>query len=274
MAEAIRLAPTTAMTPGAPAAEAIRGYKHLILAPHRNLHRLPFAALHDGTAALIDRFGLSTTPSASVFARCRRRLRTTGGAAVVMAALDERAPQIATEAREVTRLLPGAKVFIGDEATLGVLRRYGSGVPILHMAAHGVFRRDNPMFSSIQLADGRVSLIDLHEIDLEVELLTLSACNTGSSVPVGGDELVGLIRGCLAAGARSLLVTLWEIDDESAMVFMRHFYERVVAGDGLAVAAGAAMRAVRSRYPHPYYWAAFSLVGDPAPVKMDNGLKR
>lgn len=250
-----------------PAEEFLLPFRHLIIAPHKNLHGLPFAAFNEGDGPLMDRFHLSFIPSASVFARCRRRRPGAAGDPVVIAVPDERAPRIAEEAREVTRLLAGAQLFLGADASLEALRRHGSGVRILHLAAHGVFRRDNPLFSSIQLADGRLSLIDLNAIDLDVDLLTLSACNTGSSVPVGGDELLGLIRGCLAAGTRSLLVTLWEIDDESAMEFMRSFYRQVVAGQSLSAAVGEAMREVRRRFRHPYYWAPYMLVGDPAPVR-------
>jgi CHAT domain-containing protein len=134
------------------------------------------------------------------------------------------------------------------------------------LAAHGIFRRDNPMFSALQLADGRINLLDLSKIRLDADLLTLSACNTGSSVAIGGDELVGLMRGFLQAGARSLLVTLWEIDDSSTHEFMRAFYGFLAVGEPLARAVQKAMLAVRERFPHPYFWAPFLLVGDPDTV--------
>lgn len=251
-----------------PAEECLAGLTHLIVAPYKNLHRVPFAALHDGVAALVDRFRMSGAPSASVFARCRQGRAAKAGRPVVIAVADERAPHIAEEGAEVAGLLGGARLIAGAEATLAALRDHGTGVPILHMAAHGVFRRDNPLFSSIQLADGGLHLMDLNRMHLDVDLLTLSACNTGSSVPVGGDELQGLIRGCLAAGARSVLVTLWELDDRCAREFMRGFYRRVMEGEDLAGAAGAAMRELRSRYPHPYYWAPFQVVGDSAAVRI------
>lgn len=101
-----------------------------------------------------------------------------------------------------------------------------------------------------------------------MELLTLSACNTGSAVAVGGDELLGLVRGFLLAGARSLLVTLWEIDDTSTLDFMSRFYREVSIGLGLADAARQAMLEIRKRYPHPYYWAPFLLIGDPDAVSL------
>ncbi len=251
----------------APALPSLQDVRHLVIAPYKNLHSLPFAALDDGERSLIDRFELSFSPSASVFARCRRRPAHSTGPSTVIAVPDDRAPRIAEEARQVAAILKTSNLFVGPDATLDALRRHGSGSRVLHMAAHGVFRRDNPLFSSIELADGRLNLIDLNAIDLNVDLLTLSACNTGSSVSIGGDELLGLIRGCLAAGARSLVVTLWEIDDHTATDFMRAFYTGVVGGLTLSAALAAAMRDLRASCPHPYFWAPYVLIGDPAPIQ-------
>ena len=91
----------------------------------------------------------------------------------------------------------------------------------------------------------------------------MSACSSGQSVAVGGDELLGLMRGFLQAGARSVLVALWDIDDNSTNDFMRAFYREVVAGTTLAGAVQKAMLEIRNRYPHPYFWAPFLLVGEP-----------
>jgi tetratricopeptide (TPR) repeat protein len=247
----------------APMADRLSGYRHLIVAPHRDLHALPFAALHDGSCVLVDRFTLSVIPSADVLARCRqRRVRPTRGS-LVMAAPDPRAPGIQEEACLTARTLPDARLLLGEAASLEAFRRYAPESRIVHLAAHGVFRRDNPMFSALQLADSRLSMLELNRLRLNVELLTLSACSTGLTVAVGGDELLGLIRGFLQAGARSLLVTLWEIDDACTNEFMRGFYREVGKESSLAAAVQGAIREIRERYPHPYFWAPFLLIGEP-----------
>lgn len=246
----------------APVAERLSGYRHLIIAPHRDLHGLPFAALHDGETALVDRFTLSVTPSAGVLARCRERSGRPTQGSVVMAVPDPRAPRIQEEAWLAAHTLPDSTLLLGDAASLSAFRRYAPGCRILHLAAHGIFSRNNPLFSSLQLSDARLSMLELNRMHLDVELVTLSACSTGLTVAVGGDELLGLMRGFLQAGAHSLLVTLWEIDDTSTNEFMRSFYREVGRETSLAVAVQTAMREIRERYPHPYFWAPFLLVGE------------
>ncbi len=250
----------------APLEDRLTRYRHLIVAPHRTLHALPFAALHNGKQVLVERFTLSVAPSAQVLTRCRNRKRKPGEGAVIMAVPDPLAPRIEEEARAVAEALPGSTLLLGAEASYEAFRRLAPQTRILHLATHGIFRKDNPMFSALQLADSRLSRLDLNQMELSMDLLTLSACNTGSAVAVGGDELLGLVRGFLLAGVRSLLVTLWEIDDTSTREFMRSFYREVTGGAALADAVRQAMLEIRERYPHPYYWAPFLLVGDPDAV--------
>lgn len=171
-------------------------------------------------------------------------------------------PHIERETRAVADLLPGARLYLAGAATREAFYGEAANAGILHLATHGFFRRDNPMFSSIQLADGRLTLIDLASARLNVGLLTLSACSSGVSVPVGGDELMGLMRGFLAAGARRMVVSLWEVDDAATSEFMRAFYGGIGKGMPLEEAMRSAMGQLRSRYPHPYHWAPFVLVGD------------
>ncbi len=247
----------------APIQRHLQGFEHLILAPHRYLHGLPFAALNDGQSALIDRFTLSTIPSSQVFLHCRKRNGGASGHPVVMAVADAKAPAIGEEAAEVASILRGTKLISGGDATVEAFRVQAPTARILHLATHGYFRRDNPMYSSIQLADERLSIADIQHMAIESRLLTLSACNTGSNAAVGADELLGLMRGFLTAGARSLLLALWEIDDRSTSEFMREFYSGLERGERLPAAFAQAMRALRIKYPHPYYWAPFLLVGDP-----------
>src|SRR5271170_6688585 len=90
----------------------------------------------------------------------------------------------------------------------------------IHIATHGKLRQDNPMFSGIRLGDAYLNLYDLYQFKLNAELVTLSGCATGMNVVTPGDELLGLIRGLLYAGAHSLLLTLWDVHDQSTADFM------------------------------------------------------
>ncbi len=135
------------------------------------------------------------------------------------------------------------------------------------MATHGRFRQDNPLFSSIRLADGDLRVLDLAALPLSADLVSLSGCGTGLSVAVGGDELLGLTRALLSAGARAVLVSLWDVHDETAAAMMVDVFRRMMAGQGAAEALRAAMLATRDRLPHPFYWAPFVLLGHPVPAE-------
>ena len=136
-------------------------------------------------------------------------------------------------------------MFLGDSATSDQLQRHGARSRFVHIATHGLFRKDNPMFSSIRLGDGPLSVYDLYQLQLSAELVTLSGCGTGLSVIVGGDEQLGLVRGLLYAGAAAVLLTLWDAHDRSTADFMQVFYARVKQGWSKARAAQAGMWALR-----------------------------
>ena len=245
----------------APVRERLRG-THLIVVPHDVLHSVPFHALYDGRRFMIDDFTVSQAPSASVYRLCRTKATTEAAGALIMGVPDALAPFISDEVDAIARLLPGPRVFLGTEATVDRLREHSADSRFIHIATHGLFRRDNPMFSSIQLGDGPLGVYDLYQLHLSAELVTLSGCSTGRSAVVGGDELIGLVRGLMYAGARAVLLTLWDADDRSSAEFMTAFYGHLQAGVSKGRALQLAMVELRARYPHPFYWAPFTLIGD------------
>jgi CHAT domain-containing protein len=245
----------------APIERHIKEAAHLIIAPHGFLHYLPFHALFDGERYLGDRFSISYTPSASVYYLCSTKNAPAAEGALVLGVPDASAPYILDEVQAVSSVLPNAEVFTGAEATLEVLREKGAHCRLVHIATHGWFRRDNPMFSSISLGDSQLSLFDLYQLDLPAELVTLSGCGTGLNVVVGGDELLGLVRGLLYAGAQGVLVTLWDVNDQSTAEFMKLFYEYLKTNPNKAQAVQYATGEIRKKYAHPFYWAPFVLVG-------------
>lgn len=233
----------------------------VIIAPHEFLHYLPFHALNDGQGFFGDRFSVSYVPSASVYYACTTRATADSQGALVMGVPDAITPQIERETRVVASVLPDAEVYLGCAATYEVLREKGAHSKFIHIATHGCFRQDNPMFSSITLGNGELSLFDLYQMSLPAELVTLSGCGTGLNVVVGGDELLGLKRGLLYAGAQSILLTLWDVNDQSTADFMKLFYESLRDQGNKAKAAQSAMAEIRKVYKHPFYWAPFVIVG-------------
>lgn len=244
------------------------GGRRLVIAPHGVLHYLPFHALLDGDKYLIDNFTISYAPSASMYAICAgvgRQSRSSGaGSSLLLGMPDERAPWIRQEIRAVAEILPGSTVRIGRHAGIDVLRAAGASSRIIHIATHGIFRGDNPMFSNVRLGDSYLNIYDLYGLRLPVELLTLSGCSTGLSVVAGGDELLGLIRGLLSTGAEALLLSLWDVHDRTTAQLMVSFYSEIRNQRDKGEALREAMLELRKTYPHPYYWAPFVLVGKSA----------
>jgi CHAT domain-containing protein len=242
--------------------------RHLIVVPHDFLHCLPFHALFDGERFLIDDFTVSYAPSASVYRLCSIKPAHAHESSLLMGVPDASTPYISDEIQAVAAAVPGSRVFLGADATLERLRTLGPTSRFIHIATHGIFRRDNPMFSSINLGNGPLSLFDLYDLDLSAELVTLSGCSTGVNAVIGGDEVVGLVRGLLYSGARSVLLTLWDAYDRSTATFMRTFYTALHASGSKRTAFQQAMRELRDEYPHPFYWAPFVLVGRDGPLHI------
>jgi len=235
--------------------------RHLIFVPHGALHFLPFHALRDGDQYLCDTYTISYAPSATVFALCEEKSGTAMPNSLVMGIPDERAPQILNEVQAVANLLPHPELFLGSQATSQILRERGSASGLLHIATHGSYRQDNPMFSGIRLGDGYLNLYDLYQIRLPAKLVTLSGCATGMNFVSAGDELLGLQRGLFCAGATSVLLSLWDVHDESTSGLMQEFYKHFIQTGDMAGALQSAMKLLRREHSHPYFWAPFVLIG-------------
>ncbi len=231
------------------------------IAPHDGLHRVPFHAFGPPGRSLVEDHNITYAPSAGVWLQClARRPAAEPSSALVLGVPDENSPLIAVEAESVARLFLGSELYIGPEATLERLGR-GAGHSIVHIASHGVFRADNPAFSALRLADTRLILLDLRELPLACDLITLSGCATGVQESAGADEVLGLARGALLAGARAAQVSLWPVNDESTTRYMVDFYRALAAGSRPADALRIAMLKSKLRDPHPFYWAPFALTG-------------
>jgi tetratricopeptide (TPR) repeat protein len=243
--------------------------RHLVFVPHGILHYLPFHALHDGERFLIDSYTVSYAPSAAVYALCHRQNRKQGNGSLILGVPDAQAPLIQQEVEAVHRALPGSELFLGETANHDLLFRMAPERRLIHIATHGNFRPDNPMFSGIRLSDGYLYLYEFYHMQLSAELVALSGCATGLNVVAAGDELLGLIRGALYAGARSLMLSLWDVNDRSTAEFMNLFYRRLGQSKNNATALAEAAKELREHYPHPYYWAPFVLVGKALSGNMD-----
>ncbi len=251
---------------------------HLVIVPHGCLHALPFHALLDrnappGSASLMDRVTISYAPSASVYTWYRKSASVGRGHSLVLGIPDAAAPSIREEATAVADLLPRSRLFLGSTATREILWQIGPESSFIHIATHGLFRKDNPMFSSIRLGNADLHPADFYSLRLSARLVTLSGCGTGLNAIVGGDEILGLVRGLLYAGAQAVLVSLWDVSDAVTALFMSVFYSELMRVASISAALRHTMRHIRALHPNPYYWAPFVLIGDAeSPVFPEEGL--
>jgi CHAT domain-containing protein len=237
------------------------GDRRLVIVPHRALHYVPFHALHDGDQYVVERRSVSYAPSAAVLLHCLELPQRSIEQALLVGVADEQIPRVRDEVMAIAEILPRSTVLLDAAATAAALRDLGPRADVLHLACHGQFRPDNPLFSSLHLGDGWMTVRDAYELDLGCALVTLSACETGVSAVAPGEELMGLARGFFSAGTASLLVSLWTVDDVSTAELMTGVYCGLRDGLRPADALARSQRELIERYGHPYYWSAFAVHG-------------
>jgi CHAT domain-containing protein len=245
-----------------PLAPYLEHIQRLIVVPYGPAHGVPFHALFDGRNYVAERFEVWTAPSSSLLGLCSQRVRPTAvsSGALIVGHSGGRLPAVVEEARDIAALV-GGNCYVEAHATRDVVLEQAAEYGILHLAAHGEARLDNPTFAHIALADGQLTMADVFTLRLDGALVTLSACETGRAAVVGGDEVVGLSRGFLFAGASTLVQSLWRVDDRATAHLMRCFYERLHADEAPGAALRAAQRTFIEQGTHPYVWAPFQIVG-------------
>src|SRR6185437_9739715 len=234
------------------------------------LHYLPFAALQNGDKYLIDHYSIRLIPSAGALAYLKSdhpakagRLLALGNPDLGEARYD--LPNAQIEATKVAALFPDSRALVRAEASKSAIKELGNGFAILHFATHGKFDANAPLSSGLYLSkgtesDGVLTVGDLYDLRWDVDLVTLSACETGLGKVANGDDVIGLTRGFLYAGARSIVASLWEVDDAATEELMLDFY-RHLDGQDKREALRLAQVETRQRYPEPWFWAAFNIVG-------------
>lgn len=166
-----------------------------------------------------------------------------------------------------------AEVYLEEKATEGNFRSAGlRDYLYLHLATHGFVNEANSGLSGLILAqdstssdDGILHLGEIYNLEMNADLVVLSACETGLGQIARGEGIIGLTRGFLYAGAQNLLVSLWQVNDQTTADLMVDFYDRMLAGSSKAGALREAKLALIKRHPEdakPYYWSPFVLIGN------------
>jgi CHAT domain-containing protein/tetratricopeptide (TPR) repeat protein len=274
----------------APVIEFVPKDAPLVIEPHGALWLLPFAALRgpDG-APLGDRNALLYAPSERVLDYLRRieplgapsslralvvgnptmpEIRSADGTTVTLRSLGG----AEDEARAIAELFgERASLLIGPDATESAVTEAMANAAVIHLATHGIADSADPLASMVVLApnaggdeaNGILTARELMALHLVADLVTLSACQTALG-KISGEGVLGLSRTLLWAGARTLIVSQWSVEDDATQELMVELYKAFLDGEGAATALQRASRALRDldpRYEHPRFWAPFVVIG-------------
>lgn len=183
-------------------------------------------------------------------------------------------PGVQREVDEIAKVIK-TKIFRGEDATEENFRNNAEKYDILHLAMHAFINDSLPAFSSLaftQVAsedptkNGLLNTMDIYNFKLNAKLTVLSACDTGSGQLKKGEGIMSLARGFFYAGCPSIIMSLWEVEDESGTQIMTSFYKNIKKGkdkdEALRLAKLEYLESVNSRRAHPHYWLGFVSIGD------------
>jgi CHAT domain-containing protein len=247
----------------APLGDAISELDRLVVVPTGPAHALPLhAAIDPDGVALGERLAMTVAPSLGIWLRLRRLPRLTTVGAVVAGVSDAAAPRINDESRDVAATW-GTTPLLDEHATVAAVLDRLPGHSIAHLACHGRFEPAAPVASGLRLADGWLTVRDLHDRRVPLDLLVLSGCETARAQVRIGDEIAGLPEAALRSGARRVVSSLWSVPDGVTESFMRAFHRRLreTGGVDAADALRHARRLSRREALHPAGWAAFQVHG-------------
>ncbi|MGD1961257.1 MAG: CHAT domain-containing protein [Fulvivirga sp.] len=277
-------------------------YENLIIIPNGVSHFLPFQALRNSKSQyLIEKFIISTAPSASVWYHCKRLSQSEFQSKFLGLALGNSAigqfpglPGTLTEVNQLASIYKSFDTQNEQGFTEGFLKEAVSDYDYVHIATHGVLNTRQPGYSYLLMHpsehdDGRLTVNEIFNIKLNARLVTLSACETGLGELSRGDDLIGLSRAFIYSGTPAVVVSLWKVDDATTSVLMKRFNGYLSSGKGAAESLafaqrdminGAALEGnkaenissdellsnVRSsgyddNVRNPYFWGPFTLIG-------------
>ena len=234
----------------APLAERL-GERPLVLVPTGTLHATPWAMLPQmrGRAIVV-------APSAATWSALQAP-RTARRSKVVLVA-GPRLRHATSEAVGLGRLYARPVTLTGRDATVAAVMRALDGATVAHLACHGHFRSDSPLFSSLELADGPLNAYELQRLRRPPQLIVLSACDLGTSDTRPGDELLGFAAALIGMGTRTIIASVVPVPDAGAKRLMLSLHGRLTAGDPPSVALAKAQAELS---PRGYGPAGFVCLG-------------
>ncbi len=293
-----------------PAVADLAGIENLIIVPDYTLGHIPFESLLTTTKHaqpidyakldyLMQQYHISYSYSAQLLTQNSNRKTTNKINLLAMASSYEKEdsvkilsrtltqqrtrkyliplPAVLTEVDVVQSILSQGKIYKAEQATEAKFKQVAGNYNILHLAMHGILNTEHPMASALVFTEDNDSIEDnflygyeIAQMDLNADLVVLSACETGYGKFEQGEGVMSLARSFMYAGVPSAVVSLWQVNDGSTAVLMELFYENLNQGMTKSEALTAAKRNYLARATgisaHPAYWAAFVQIGDTTPI--------
>jgi len=257
---------------------------HVIFIPQGELFLVPFPALQDSSGQyLIEKHTILTAPSIQVLDLTRQqRNKIKDGLRHPLVVGNPTMPSVSlSPGKKPQKLssLPGAEreanaiasllntqPLIGNQATETAIKQQLGKASIIHLATHGLLDEIRGLGSAVAFTpsdqdDGLLTAEEILNLQLNAELVVLSACDTGRG-RITGDGVVGLSRSIISAGVPSVIVSLWQVPDAPTASLMSQFYQSLSSNPDKAQALRSAMLATMKQHPAPKDWAAFTLIGE------------
>jgi CHAT domain-containing protein len=242
---------------------------HLIIVPQEELNSIPFQALENPATGkyLGETFAISYAPSATVLATLENKSPLKDGR--LLAVADPEIHDASEEVEAIGRLYPGrSKVVAQTAVNKADIQAWVGDYSVVHLSVHGTFNASDPLLSYLQFKEappdsGRLTAAEMFGLPLQKNsLVVLSACETGRVQASHANEVLGMVRSLLYAGAGNLVLSSWEVNAGSTKLWMESFYKAGQTNPP-SEAARKALIAVKSQpeYSHPFFWAPFVMTG-------------
>jgi CHAT domain-containing protein len=242
-----------------PIEEKIKKYKHLCISPDLVLYYVPFHALYFEGKELIESKTLSYIPNLTLLKYCSER-ESKGDCLVIGGSPTNDLIYAVQESKEIAELL---KTEVRNYTKKEIIEKMKSS-KVISFSCHAFYSsRDYGLGSYIILPNGEyLTSKEILETRLNSELVTLSACETAKLSYFEGGDIFGLLSSFLCAGAKSIVASLWKLNDHAAYLTMKEFYTRLTQGSSKAEALRSAQLITKREYPNPYHWSPLLLVGE------------
>ena len=253
---------------------------------------------------MVEKTDMFYSPSASIFYHGNNRSKSSTGKGLLGMALGQlqlgdynSLPGTSMELQQLSQFYEKNECVYGEEISESYFKKEAEDYDLIHIATHGVMNEYNPSKSYVLMApstndDGKLTVDEIFNLDLNADFITLSACETGLGDLSDGDELVGLSRAFIYAGTSAVIVSLWKVDDISTSLLMTKMHQLVDAGMPLSTALAQAQRDLinsnfnprvsrgmrsiewhsnlhdvvnskETKFASPYFWAPFIIIGNP-----------